>query len=117
MEKIFLCDSKYFSSIIIYSYQYDDRQTSDEQTISSYKKPSKPVPPRKPSFLYLNRASSLQSVNGGSVVKMSTAHSNKQFDTDDDEVGWNNNTAPSSKSSLRSALSTNPLSKWNILSE
>jgi hypothetical protein len=34
MEKIFLCDSKYFSSIIIYSYQYDDRRTSDEQTIS-----------------------------------------------------------------------------------
>jgi hypothetical protein len=91
---------------------------SDEQTISSssisYKKPSssKPVPPRKPSFLYLNRASSLQSVNGG-VIKMSTAHSNKQFDTDEDETGWNNNTAPSSKSSLKSS---NPLAKWNILS-
>lgn len=97
---------------------------SDEQTISSSmsygglltggKKP-KPVPPRKPSFLYLNRASSLQSVNG--VVKTNSmdrssnktdAKASKHLEPE----SWNNNTTP--KNSLRTALSGNL--KWNILS-
>jgi hypothetical protein len=96
---------------------------SDEQTISSSmnygglltggKKP-KPVPPRKPSFLYLNRASSLQSVNG--VVKTNSMdRSSNKIDVKSkhsETESWNNNTAP--KTSLRTALSGNL--KWNILS-
>ncbi|KZS21204.1 Uncharacterized protein APZ42_011910 [Daphnia magna] len=96
---------------------------SDEQTISSSmnygglltggKKP-KPVPPRKPSFLYLNRASSLQSVNG--VVKTNSMdRSSNKIDAKgklSETESWNNNTAP--KTSLRTALSGNL--KWNILS-
>ena len=97
---------------------------SDEQTISSSlsygglltggKKP-KPVPPRKPSFLYLNRASSLQSVNGVAKTNSMDRSSNR---TDgkgkhgSESESWNNNTAP--KTSLRTALSGNL--KWNILS-
>ncbi|XP_059353420.1 uncharacterized protein LOC130685912 [Daphnia carinata] len=97
---------------------------SDEQTISSSmssygglltggKKP-KPVPPRKPSFLYLNRASSLQSVNG--IVKTNSMdRSSNKIDPNgkhSEAESWNNNTAP--KTSLRTALSGNL--KWNILS-
>ena len=95
---------------------------SDEQTISSSmsygglltggKKP-KPVPPRKPSFLYLNRASSLQSVNG--VVKTNSMdRSSNKIDPKGKHLeaeSWNNNTAP--KTSLKT-LSGNL--KWNILS-
>lgn len=97
---------------------------SDEQTISSSmsygglltggKKP-KPVPPRKPSFLYLNRASSLQSVNGGVVKTNSMDRSSNKTEAKakhSETESWNNNTAP--KNSLRTALSGNL--KWNILS-
>ena len=102
-------------------------------SISSSSKKQKPVPPRKPSFLYLNRASSLQSVNGvappalssisgkntGTVHSMdrslSSHNSNKSSSKSSiQEESWNNNTAPSKTSSLRSALSGNL--KWNILS-
>lgn len=97
---------------------------SDEQTISSSmnygglltggKKP-KPVPPRKPSFLYLNRASSLQSVNGVVKTNSMDRSSNKidvKSNKHSESESWNNNTAP--KTSLRTALSGNL--KWNILS-
>ncbi|XP_046657968.1 uncharacterized protein LOC124352472 isoform X1 [Daphnia pulicaria] len=97
---------------------------SDEQTISSSmnygglltggKKP-KPVPPRKPSFLYLNRASSLQSVNGVVKTNSMDRSSNKidvKSSKHSESESWNNNTAP--KTSLRTALSGNL--KWNILS-
>lgn len=95
---------------------YDEQAISSSMSYSGLltggKKP-KPVPPRKPSFLYLNRASSLQSVNG--VVKTNSMDRPNKTDTkgkhSEDET-WNNNTAP--KTSLRTALSSNL--KWSILS-
>lgn len=102
----------------------DDQSVSSSVNLSGIltKKP-KPVPPRKPSFLYLNRASSLQSVNGVTPGKQGSAsthsmdrslssNNNKQSSIDEEwPVHHNNNTAPSSKvgHSLRSL-------KWNILS-
>ena len=80
---------------------------SDGQTISSSysdsltKKP-KPIPPRKPSFLYLNRTSSLQSVNENKARNHSST----------DEYKSSSNTT--GKNGLKSSLANNL--KWNILS-
>ena len=82
--------------------------TSDGQTISSNysdsmtKKP-KPVPPRKPSFLYLNRTSSLQSVNENKVRNQSSTDEYKS-----------SSTTTSGKNGLKSSLAHNL--KWNMLS-
>jgi len=103
--------------------------------LTGLKKP-KPVPPRKPSFLYLNRATSLQSVDG--AVHSLDRHSlgqqqqhqqhqqqQKQQQQEHGDEAWSMAPAPASKSSpsssssshhhsLKSTLASNL--KWNILS-
>ena len=81
------------------------------------KKP-KPVPPRKPSFLYLNRATSLQSVDGGSNIlsldRLKPSHSVVHDTNGGSQPKAQDPWPAGSKQSLKSTLAGNL--KWNILS-
>jgi len=91
---------------------------SDGQTISSNysdsltKKP-KPVPPRKPSFLYLNRTSSLQSVNDSKVRSQSSTDEYKSNSNTSGKIGKSNLTHNLKWSILSSSRSKNGEMKKN----
>merc|ERR1712071_390131 len=87
---------------------------SDGQTISSsysdsMTKKAKPVPPRKPSFLYLNRTCSLQSVSENQP-KGKNQNQNPPVSVS----GEHKSNGTSGKNVSKSSLSANL--KWNILS-
>lgn len=98
-----------------HGYVSDDHAVSSSMSnygslLSSGKK-IKPIPPRKPSFLYLNRASSLQSVNGSTTSSLSRSDSKSKQKSSD--IQLTNGSTSKSNNSIRAAISNNL--KWNIL--